>query len=151
MYDSRDNCNAIIETNTNKLIAGCKNTVIPNSVTEIGGQAFDGCTNLESIVIPNSVTTIGSQAFSGCTKLESIVIPNSVTTINYGTFEGCTNLKSVTIGENVTRIDMNAFGCLGNDACSALASVTILTKIPPTIYSFSIDYLVFEWEKLPDD
>jgi hypothetical protein len=139
MYDSRDNCNAILETSSNTLIAGCKNTVIPNSVTGIGNQAFIGCTNLESIVIPNSVTTIGSQAFSGCTKLESIVIPNSVTMINYGTFEGCTNLKSVTIGDKVTYIDMNAFGRIGNDDCSALTSVTILTKIPPTIYS--IDYL----------
>ena len=139
MYDSRGNCNAIIETSSNTLIAGCKNTVIPNSVTEIGNQAFDGCIDLESIVIPNSVTAIGSQAFSGCIKLESIVIPNSVTTINYGTFEACINLKSVTIGDKVTRIDMNAFGSLGNDGCSALASVTILTKIPPTIYL--IDYL----------
>lgn len=139
MFDSRDNCNAIIETSSNTLIAGCKNTIIPNSVTGIGNQAFIGCTNLESIVIPNSVTAIGSQAFSGCTKLESIVIPNSVTMINYGTFEGCTNLKSVTIGDKVTYIDMNAFGRIGNDDCSALTSVTILTKIPPTIYS--IDYL----------
>ena len=141
MYDSRNDCNAIIETNSNKLIAGCKNTVIPNSVTGIGNLAFSGCTNLESIVIPNSVTTIGSSAFSGCTKLESIVIPNSVTMIHYGTFEGCINLKSVTLGDKVTRIDMNAFGCLGDDACSALASVTILTKTPPTIYSYSIDYM----------
>ena len=139
MFDSRDNCNAIIETSSNTLIAGCKNTIIPNSVTGIGNQAFIGCTNLESIVIPNSVTAIGSQAFSGCTELESIVIPNSVTMINYGTFEGCTNLKSVTIGDKVTYIDMNAFGRIGNDDCSALTSVTILTKIPPTIYS--IDYL----------
>jgi hypothetical protein len=43
-YDSRDNCNAIIETNTNKLIAGCKNTTIPNSVTSIGERAFYGRT-----------------------------------------------------------------------------------------------------------
>jgi hypothetical protein len=135
MYDSRDNCNAIIETSSNTLIAGCKNTVIPNSVTGIGDQAFCGCITLESIVIPNSVTSIGNQAFSGCKKLESIVIPNSVTRINYGTFEGCTNLKSVTIGDKVTYIDINAFGRLGNDDCSALTSVTILTKIPPTIYS----------------
>ncbi len=136
MYDSRDNCNAILETSSNTLIAGCKNTVIPNTVTGIGNQAFIGCTNLESIVIPNSVTTIGNQAFSGCTKLESIVIPNSVTMINYGTFEGCTNLKSVTIGDKVTYIDTNAFGSLGNDECSALTSVTVLAKIPPTIYYY---------------
>ena len=40
VYDSRDNCNAIIETATNTLIAGCQNTIIPNSVTSIGGYAF---------------------------------------------------------------------------------------------------------------
>ena len=55
-YDSRDNCNAIIETETNSLIVGCKNTTIPNSVTEMGKGAFADCTGLTSISIPNSVT-----------------------------------------------------------------------------------------------
>ena len=71
-YDSRDNCNAIIETNTNKLIAGCKNTTIPNSVTSIGGFAFEGCSGLTSITIPNSVTSIENGAFDGCSGLTSI-------------------------------------------------------------------------------
>ena len=66
IYDSRDNCNAIIVTHTNKLIAGCKNTVIPNSVTSIGGYAFSGCSSLTSVTIPNSVTSIGEGAFYGC-------------------------------------------------------------------------------------
>ena len=61
-YDSRDNCNAIIETSSNKLILGCKNTVIPNSVTSIGDYAFFG-SNLTSITIPNSVKSIGDYAF----------------------------------------------------------------------------------------
>ena len=65
-YDSRDNCSAIIETVTNILISGCKNTIIPNNVTEIGVAAFEGCTGLTSIVIPNSVTEIGGSAFCGC-------------------------------------------------------------------------------------
>ena len=71
-YDSRDNCNAIIETNTNKLIAGCKNTTIPNSVTSIGGFAFESCSGLTSITIPNSVTSIENGAFDGCSGLTSI-------------------------------------------------------------------------------
>ena len=64
-YDSRDNCNAIIETATNTLVAGCKNTLIPNSVTSIGDYAFSDCTGLKSITIPNSVTSIGEWAFYG--------------------------------------------------------------------------------------
>ena len=65
-YDSRDNCNAIIETASNTLIAGCKITVIPNSVTAIGSNAFDRCDGLTSITIPNSVTSIGVEAFCYC-------------------------------------------------------------------------------------
>ena len=55
-YDSRNDCNAIIETASNTLVAGCKNTEIPNSVTTIGGYAFYGCSGLTSLTIPNSVT-----------------------------------------------------------------------------------------------
>ena len=71
-YDSRDNCNAIIESATNALIVGCKTTVIPNSVTSIGTYAFSGCTGLTSIAIPNSVTSIGYYAFTGCYSLTDI-------------------------------------------------------------------------------
>ncbi len=66
VYDSRNNCNAIIETASNTLIAGCKTTIIPNSVTSIGYNAFSGCTGLTNIDIPNSVTSIGDYAFYGC-------------------------------------------------------------------------------------
>ena len=66
VYDSRDNCNAIIETKTNTLISGCQNTIIPNSVTTIGNYAFWDCTGLTSVTIPNSVTSIGSDAFYRC-------------------------------------------------------------------------------------
>ena len=59
VYDSRNNCNAIIETATNTLIQGCQNTIIPEGVTTIGESAFYGCESLTSINIPNGVTTIG--------------------------------------------------------------------------------------------
>ena len=65
-YDSRNNCNAIIETATNTLVFGCSTTIIPDSVTTIGSGAFRGCENLTSIVIPESVTTIGELAYCGC-------------------------------------------------------------------------------------
>ena len=88
-YDSRDNCNAIVETATNALIGGCKNTVIPNSVTSIGDCAFAYCEGLTSIDIPNSVTSIGFQAFKDCSGLTSVTIPNSVTSIGSGAFCNC--------------------------------------------------------------
>lgn len=71
-YDSRDNCNAIILTAYNQLVAGCKNTVIPNTVASIGVGAFYVCSGLNSLIIPNSVTIIEGMAFASCTGLTTI-------------------------------------------------------------------------------
>ena len=143
VYDSREGCNAIIETATNTLIQGCKNTIIPNSVTSIGSSAFYGCTGLTNVTIPNSVTSIGSSAFYDCSGLTSITIPNSVTSIDYA-FYGCTGLekveinttiiyswfggitsiKEIIIGDSVTSIGSSAFyGCTG------LTNVTIPNSV----------------------
>ena len=88
-YDSRNNCNAIIETASNTVVIGCKNSIIPNSVTKIGYSAFWGCSGLTSLTIPNSVTKIEDRAFLGCSGLTSVTIPNSVTKIEDGAFSGC--------------------------------------------------------------
>ena len=114
VYDSRENCNAIIETRANILIIGCKNTIISDSVTAIGDYAFSGCIGLTSVVLPDSVTMIDRDAFSGCSGLTSVVIPDSVTEIRGGTFAGCSGLTSVVIPDSVTKIGENAFyGCIG--------------------------------------
>ena len=120
VYDSRENCNAIIETASNTLIVGCRQTIIPNSVESIGDFAFSGCSGLTSVTIPNSVTSIGDYAFYECSGLTSVTIGNSVTSIGDYAFWGCSGLTSVTIPNSVTSIGDDAFS-----GCRGLTSVTI--------------------------
>ena len=123
-YDSRDNCNAIIETYSNTLIQGCNNTVIPSSVTSIGDYAFLRCSGLTSVTIPNSVTSIGKDAFNYCSGLTSVTIGNSVTNIRNSAFSGCSGLTSVTIPNSVTSIGDYAFS-----SCKGLTSITIPNSV----------------------
>ena len=120
VYDSRNNCNAIIETATNDLIRGCKNTIIPNGILTIHGHAFCGSKELNNIHLPNSIKTIEEQAFKMCKSLTSIIIPNGVRSIEDKTFSSCSSLTSVTIPSSVTNIGKEAF-----HACRALPSITI--------------------------
>lgn len=87
IYDSRDNCNAIIETSTNNLIVGCNKTVIPNSVSSIGYYAFYNCIGLSSVTIPQSVTNIDDNAFYDCTGLTSISVDENNT--KYDSRDNC--------------------------------------------------------------
>ena len=109
VYDSRNGCNAIVLIANNMLIAGCKGTIIPNTVTGIGACAFYGCQSLTNISIPNSVRTIGNNAFALCYGLSSINIPESVITIGRGAFMLCSSLSSVTINGANTSIMSYAF------------------------------------------
>ncbi|MDE6045740.1 MAG: leucine-rich repeat protein, partial [Alistipes sp.] len=107
--------------------AGCSNLMgikIPDSVTEIGGWGFYGCSSLTSIAIPNGVTEIRESTFSECSGLTSIKIPDSVTEIGSWGFSGCSSLTSVTIGNSVTTIGWSAF-----TGCSSLANI----KIPDSV------------------
>ena len=88
-YDSWGNCNSIIETGTNTLIVGCKNSVIPNSVTSIGYGAFYGCSGLTELTLPDSVTSIGNGAFGGCSGLVKITSLAKIPPVcGYGVFDG---------------------------------------------------------------
>ncbi len=124
VYDSRDNCNAIIETATNTLVQGCKNTIIPNSVTSIGEYAFYNCDGLTNIEIPGSVTNIGYAAFENCANLRNVTIPNSVITIGDEAFSSCSALTSITFPESLINIGEYAF-----NGCSGLTSVTIPNSV----------------------
>lgn len=146
VYDSRENCNAIIEKATNTLISGCMNSFIPNSVTSIGDEAFYGCSGLTSITIPKSVTCIGTSTirdsytyltynpFVGCDNLESIIVEEG--NARYDTRNGCnaiieTKYKSLIAGckntiipEGITWISRGAFS-----GCSGLTSITIPSSV----------------------
>ena len=127
-YNSQNGCNAIIETSTNTLIVGCKNTIIPNSVTVIGYNAFSGCTGLTNITIPQSVSTIYGAAFADCTNLTTINYnaKNCDASIDegeggyYPIFEGCVALENLKIGKNVKNIPYNLF-----EDCPNLSSIVV--------------------------
>ncbi len=140
IYDSRENCNAVIETKSNTLIKGCKNTIIPEGVVRIGERAFYGCSNLMGIKIPASVSSIGGEAFYGCSlteinipegvKLEkaafrgcgfiSVDIPEGMSSIAEELFWQCGRLKEINIPASVTEIGNWAF-----EDCKSLEAIVI--------------------------
>lgn len=107
-FDSREDCNAIIETATNTLVQGCPATVIPASVTAIGSDAFYRQSGLTSIQIPNTVTSIGYRAFAN-SGLTSVTIPYGLLTIDTNAFSDCDNLERINLPSSIEWIGHNAF------------------------------------------
>ena len=163
VYDSRDNCNAIIYTSSNLLVVGCKNTVIPNSVTSIGDLAFYHCTGLTSIEIPNSVTSIGEAAFYGCTGLSSMTVlaynppvlgssafnqvDNSIPVYvpcgfleayqNADGWNGFTYIKALCPGEVSVTINPSEGGTVTGTGYYNGGELCVLTATPNPFFSFS--------------
>ncbi len=118
VYHSADNC--IVHTASSELVAGCRNSTIPASVTTIGNEAFSGCTTLTQMIIPAHVTHIGAYAFAACDGLTSLIISNSVTQIGGSAFAGCSQIVSLNIPSKVETIGASAFA-----ACSSLKTISI--------------------------
>lgn len=141
-YDSRNNCNAIIDKANgeyleyngyysqsiytvngikyqNVLIAGCKNTVIPAGVEAIGKDAFRG-SGIVSVIMPNSIALVNSGAFAFCKNMTSLTLSESLKSIYDGAFFGCSSLKALHIPASVESIDYNVFY-----DCSGLESITV--------------------------
>lgn len=133
MYDSRNNCNAIIRTKDNTLIASCMSTkipdtvvgweyafsrredikefIVPKSIVTIGNSSFSGCKQLKNIVFHNAVVEIGERAFEFC-GLETITLPSSITYIGHRAFMDCKELKTVLLSDSLREIEEYAFyGC----------------------------------------
>ncbi|MGN1245067.1 MAG: leucine-rich repeat domain-containing protein, partial [Muribaculaceae bacterium] len=118
-YDSRESCNALVNTATNTILTGSKATTIPASVTAIGDFAFSTC-QITTFTIPDNVATIGASAFYNCGSLESVVLPAGLTRIEDSTFYGCSSLANITIPDGVTYIGKEAFSY-----CSAITAIIL--------------------------
>ena len=101
----------IFGTRLIKYIGSKANACIPDGITDIWDNAFNGCTSLKSIAIPDSVTYIGSNAFDGCTSLKGIILPKSVTEIGEFLFYGCASLGSIVV-EKGNSVYHSAGNCL---------------------------------------
>lgn len=126
VFDSRDNCNAIITTVNNTIVQGCIGTIIPSSVTEIGKKAFATFyKGLTSVTIPENIVRVGEQAFAYCHELSTIHITFGVEEIGEGAFFDCKELLSISLPNSVTKIGKDAFYC-----CENLTSAVIPDNIP---------------------
>ena len=152
-YDSRNKCNAVIKTATNKLVMGGNKTVIPSTVKSIGESAFRGRAKLTSLGLHDAVEEIESFAYAGCTALKSAFIPAGVRYVGRGVFIRCENLKYINVDEKNERYD-SRFDC---DAIIETQSATLRagcsnTIIPGnilTIYEYAFEGINIESINIP--
>ena len=97
---------------------------LPNTITSIGGHAFESTQFEGVIIIPETVKSIGSSAFSGCNKITGIVLPQNITKIGASCFYNCSKLNSIELNDKITSIGSQAFY-----GCRNLKSIKIPQKI----------------------
>ena len=119
VFDSRQDCKALIDSKSNTLLLGGKNSVVPDGIMEIARYAF-AYTGITEITIPDSVIRIDEYAFCACKQLKSVVLPQNITSIEKSTFWECSSLETVKLPEGLKTIENGAFS-----GCSNLQAVTI--------------------------
>lgn len=125
-FDSRDNCNAIIEKSYKRLVVGCSGSTVPEGITGIEMGAFADCINLTHIEFPGSLLFIDTEGFMGCTGLTSITLPSGFRNLNMEAFRECANLKSLTLPASMEYMENYSFY-----GCDNLKDVTCLGTTPP--------------------
>ncbi|MBR3105036.1 MAG: leucine-rich repeat domain-containing protein [Lachnospiraceae bacterium] len=108
VYDSRNNCNAVMKTDTNTLVTGCVGTTIPEDTLIIGKYAMSYL-NIETIAIPAGITQIQDNAFNTCNNLKEVYLPSSLISIGNKAFAECASLKTIYIPKNVKTLDGSCF------------------------------------------
>lgn len=151
MYGSRGNCNAIIDEGLirNRLILGCKNSFIPQSVTSIADAAFYECEDLTTLDLPDNLYYIGSEAFYGCKGLTTLNIPDSLESIGDKAFYGCTGLTSITIPQNVRTIGDMAFAECTNTTEVCFPQGNSWKYLGPAAFSGCKGRLFFNRKNIP--
>ena len=111
--------------------------VIRDGVRVICDRAFKDCSSLESIIIPNSVTSIGGNAFESCGLLLSVKIPDGVKIIGDSAFPRCKSLASIILPRSIVSVNGNPFarwnGCLQNESESFIYENDVLFNKDKTI------------------
>ena len=154
-YDSRNGCNALMETSTNLLMLGCYKTQIPSNtqgidayavrnvrnfptanlpecVSFIGKEAFNGCVDLKTPTLPRKLEAINDYTFQDCDSLYSVILPDSLWYVGLRAFANCSHLQNITLPEGVELIDQYAFS-----GCNNLQNITCLALTPPAIQETS--------------
>jgi len=107
LFDSRENCNAIIDTWTNRMILGCRTTTFPDGVESIAKYAFTGCTYLNTVNLPASVKTIEEGAFFNCEGLQNLTINGDITELETRCFYN-SNISNLKLSNSIRRIRTEA-------------------------------------------
>lgn len=132
-YDSRDNCNAIIETENNTLIEGCNYSTVPEGVRCLGSGAFFQCELISHIDLPSSLHSIWYGAFQRCYSLTSIHVPEGVVQIEMDAFRDCKSLTSISLPSTLDKAGIDNIGTYCFYGCNNLKDITCYAETPPQI------------------